>query len=358
MQHRPRAHRGFTLIELLVVVAIIALLLSILTPSLSRAREQAKVAVCLSNLRNLAVAVEGYRVEDTSGDLPWVLPFISGGEPGYRVGDRLYQFKLSSETIWGGSMPDAGEADFDNANAVYDVPNPASAAGLADVLVVPPRHRPLNGYLFPGVSFDDPSRDWFESGDQTDRMQIANTVPGVFKCPSDASATLPLAARDNPEIIPTGTGFSSWRIWGTSYPMNWYWPYYYQQAPPGNAPPYSDTGGQRQFGLIIGLYPDEAAGLGGRMIRDNGAGAWASKFIVFYEQLFNYSMEGARPRGARQSSPREFIGWHRQLNKHSAAFLDGHATYDERDTRYIDGPEWTTWPRRPWGGQWQALEGN
>ena len=62
--------KGFTLIELLVVVAIIALLVAILVPALSNARELAKSVVCRSNLSQCALALHMY-ANDYNGWLPY-----------------------------------------------------------------------------------------------------------------------------------------------------------------------------------------------------------------------------------------------------------------------------------------------
>jgi len=63
--------RAFTLIELLVVVAIIALLISILLPSLSRARAQARTSICASRITQVAKAILMY-ADDYDGATPFL----------------------------------------------------------------------------------------------------------------------------------------------------------------------------------------------------------------------------------------------------------------------------------------------
>ena len=63
--------KGFTLIELLVVIAIIALLVSILLPSLNRARELAKRASCSANLKGIGTAIALYQGGNKES-FPWL----------------------------------------------------------------------------------------------------------------------------------------------------------------------------------------------------------------------------------------------------------------------------------------------
>ncbi len=66
VQPKSKLRGGFTLIELLVVISIIAVLASLILPALSSAREAARRAQCMSNMRNCALAVRSYATNHDS----------------------------------------------------------------------------------------------------------------------------------------------------------------------------------------------------------------------------------------------------------------------------------------------------
>ena len=83
-----RHKTAFTLLELLVVISIIAMLMSIMTPSLRKAREHGKRAVCLANLRAVGTALHVYAVGNDDELIPsdsrvaweaWGKPFKGPG---------------------------------------------------------------------------------------------------------------------------------------------------------------------------------------------------------------------------------------------------------------------------------------
>lgn len=65
-----RSQRAFTMVELLVVIAVIAILAALLLPALASAKAQGKRVSCLSNLRQIGVAIRTY-ASDYNGEIPF-----------------------------------------------------------------------------------------------------------------------------------------------------------------------------------------------------------------------------------------------------------------------------------------------
>jgi prepilin-type N-terminal cleavage/methylation domain-containing protein/prepilin-type processing-associated H-X9-DG protein len=84
---RTKPLRGFTLVELLVVIGIIAVLIGILLPALTKARESAKRTACLSNLRQVHLAFALY-----AGNYKDQVPL------GYRAGNKQFNSMIYSFT--------------------------------------------------------------------------------------------------------------------------------------------------------------------------------------------------------------------------------------------------------------------
>lgn len=337
---------GFTLIELLVVVAIIGLLISILLPSLVKAREQVRVTACLSNMRQLAQSTVAYL-----GDHQYDGSVVFSFPVGYKIGDYDPRINMFTEFGWGGGLP--SEENWDPQWGT----NPYAEPSYCDIVVVRPKNRVLNPYLSPVVSWDN-DRRWDPGGAEANlaainaaRTALPMELPSYFKCPSDTDPLVPYnggtsGTYDDESPEP------SWSYWGTSYASNWYWPIYYQHAPPGSVAPYNGN-----YLSIVAGKANTLPSLARPMLSQK-SGRSASEFVLFYENRMNFALDHARPRGYDYQPPKELRGWHKSPNMFITSFLDGSARYRKFDTRYVDGPGWTIWPNRPWDGDWAAYTNN
>ena len=118
LTHRQK---GFTLIELLVVVSIIALLVAILLPALSKARDQAKRVVCSANVRAIHIMLQLY-AQDHQDRYP---------EHGYEVNAYLYTFNQYSWRAWRrGSLYDLVVGGYADDAEVFFCPDSGGNGGV------------------------------------------------------------------------------------------------------------------------------------------------------------------------------------------------------------------------------------
>jgi prepilin-type N-terminal cleavage/methylation domain-containing protein/prepilin-type processing-associated H-X9-DG protein len=171
-----RSAVGFTLVELLVVIGIIALLISILLPALSKARQQANTVACLAELRQFGNGYISYAA-DNNGWLPYVdYPYwgvhqrIAAGDP---VNKGIYWFEALAPYMSIKKPPPEEMNDAANLTGLPRCPNwDRDALGVSSLAWTPGYGQnfklwlglPEAGYLVRGS--DPPAASFtFESGD-------------------------------------------------------------------------------------------------------------------------------------------------------------------------------------------------
>jgi prepilin-type N-terminal cleavage/methylation domain-containing protein/prepilin-type processing-associated H-X9-DG protein len=155
---RRAAKSGFTLIELLVVIAIVSILAAILFPAFMSAREKARQIACVSNLRQLGLAVTQY-TQDNDERLPAAGAAAAGGQ----IGGWIYFAQYNNPLVAGTFDPTRGSIyPYVKSTGIYVCPDDSDGQISGDSYAMNAcalSQPPINN-IYPGrslASFDTPS---------------------------------------------------------------------------------------------------------------------------------------------------------------------------------------------------------
>ncbi len=252
---------GFTLVELLVVIAVIGLLMGVLLPAISGAREAGRLASSMSNLRQIITAGVAYSLqnEDRWPGIPSVFREPDGDDGGFASINSWNFGGKTADRYW----KDVGTGNFTRVD-----------------------ERPLNPWLYPDLTLEDPESPDGESGHPDARLELP-----VYRCPSD-DRTFQRGYGQNRR----GTPISSYDDVGTSYHLNVKWWRDPKGLPGDNA--------YERWLWSTRVFP-------------RGGLVGPSRFVAVYDQTMDV--------GA-------IVGWemegeHGGTNKAKAGFVDGHVEY-------------------------------
>lgn len=264
--------RGFTLLEPLVVISIIAVLGSLLLPTMSEARDAARISKCLVNLGMVAVASSLYQ-DDGDDSMPVRQPYgFEGGR-----GNAWSNFNHGGRyPVEGSTLASFCVLPFDRMLNKYA--HPTLPRGGREPRT-PEEWDSPNGRMDPGLSgrdFMDPKRFNFP----------------IFECPADAA----LSANYQEGVGRIFVGpRSCYHAIGRSYLFSTYW-YYTLTGHPRRNVTWNWPRGVKMFSRARSVYP--------------------SQFIAYFDDPFDATFWAGRP---------PEVTHHGRADVNSVSFLDAHA---------------------------------
>ncbi len=265
-----RTTRGFTLIELLVVTSIVSLLIGLLLPALSRARDSARLAGCLSNLHQVMLATSIYGDENNDA-MPTMRPYGVAAYSSYNHGGRYSVNEAYSKTKH---------------------------------FVRYPFDRPLNSYVHPNLPLGGtPSHTERDQGKMERGLSQADFLDKdrynfpIFECPADNDFNYQMDWRADKVSHVT----SAYNAVGTSYMFNIVWLQYVTSEYRDFVRPLLWHEGTRLFKRARLAYPSE--------------------FIAYYDDPAYFAI----------AKRRDIPLYHHKEGQFTLAFLDGHAESSSLD---------------------------